>query len=303
LFIGVFLATVTAWLLQHDDEWELRKLEGKSPAPIGWSEKARGYYAVALRHREQGELQLAVWALQRALVEAGYRWILEPEKVPLEERNPLDLANAWVVRTLVMWEIELQHWDKAISIMEGLSTAYEQDDPLNWARRSDLLRILALPTEKLKGVQAAMAILQSAISFAGFEIPKNSKETIILPDNLHGNPLLLRALEDYTILQIRHGLKTPKHALPTLLSIAKVYRDTPYPVRDVCSEGGVMLHIGEIMYVLGHPDESVQWTERAVKGARRATSEQTTEEDRKRCSDCVGTGCNSLGILYEVFSL
>jgi len=300
LFIGVFLATMTAWLIQYDDEWDLRRLEGKSPAPSGWPEKARGYYAVALRHRENGELQLAVWALQRALVEAGYRWIVEPGKPPETQRKELDSANAWVVRTLVMWEIELEHWDKAIQLMDGVSTAYETDDPINRARRSDLLRILAVPTEKTKGVHAASTVLQSAMSFAGLQLPQNPNEIIILPEGTRGNPLLLRALEDYTILQMRHGLKSPKQALPTLLSIAKVYGDTPYRVRDICSEGAIMLHIGEVMYALGHPDESLQWTERAVKSTRRAIPQQNTEEDRKRCSDCIGAGCSSLGILYEV---
>jgi hypothetical protein len=294
------LAGIVAWGIQHKDEWRLRNLEKRSPAPANWTEKARGYYAVALHHKNEGEIQLGVWALQRALVEAGYKWIIEPEKVPEEERIPLDLENASVIRMLVMWEIELEHWDKAILIMEGLSTAYEDDSPLNNARRSDLLRILALPTEKTKGVQAASTMYRTAISYAGYELPKKPKDTIILPEGMQGNEVLLRVLEEYMIFQIRNGIKTAKQALPTLLSIANVYRQTPYYIRDTCGEGIVMLHIGEIMYALGHQEESVQWTETAVNGARQGISEQKNEENRRRCSECVANGYNSLGILYEV---
>ena len=303
LFVGTLLAAVAAWVIQHRDEWELRNLEKKAPAPKDWTEKARGYYAVALHHKNAGEVQLAVWALQRALVEAGYRWVIEPANVPEGERMHLDLANAWVIRTLVMWEIELEHWDKAISLMEGLSTAYEDENPLNHARRSDLLRILALPTEKTKGVQSANSMFQTAIAYAGYELPKNPKDPIILPEGMQGNALLLRVLEEYIIFQIRHGLKSAKQALPTLLSIANVYRQTPHTMRDVCAEGLVMLHIGEIMYALGHQDESIQWTERAVQSTRKARKNQSTDEDRQRCSECVGNGSNSLGILYEVDTL
>jgi hypothetical protein len=300
LFLGVFLASIVAFLLQHGDEWTLRRLEGKSPAPKAWPEKARGYYAMSLNHKNEGKLQLAVWALQRALVEAGYQWIIDPKKVPESERLPLDLESAWVVRTLMVWETDLKHWDKALTLMEGLSTVYEEENPLNWARRSDLLRVAALPTEKAKGVQAAAAVYRTAISFAGYELPKDPKEPIILPQGMRGHAVLLRALEDYIIFQVRHGMKTPKQALPTLLSIATVYRETPYSNRDVCSEGAVQLHIGEILYALGHKDECFQWTETAVKSTRQAMSEQTNEDDARRCSECVGNGCNSLGILFEV---
>jgi hypothetical protein len=62
-----------------------------------------------------------------------------------------------------------------------------------------------------------------------------------------------------------------------------------------------MLHIGEILYALGHKDESFQWIEKGVKSARQAMSTQNNEEDAQRCSECVGNGCNSLGILFEVF--
>ena len=303
LCLAALLAAVAAWVIQHQDEWKLRNLEKKNPAPQDWTEKARGYYAVALHHRKEGEIQLAVWALQRAIVEAGYRWVIEPANVPEEERISLDLANAWVIRTLVTWEIELEHWDKAISLMEGLSTAYVDENSLNHARRSDLLRILALPTEKTKGVQSANAMFQTAIAYAGYELPKNPKDPIILPEGMQGNALLLRVLEEYIIFQIQHGLKSAKQALPTLLSIANVYRQTPHNMRDVCAEGLVMLHIGEIMYALGHQDESIQWTERAVQSTRKARKNQSTDEDRQRCSECVGNGSNSLGILYEVDTL
>jgi hypothetical protein len=301
LFLGVFLASIVAFVAEHGDEWNLRRLEGKAPAPSSWPDKARGFYAMSLNHKNEGNLQLAAWALQRALVEAGYQWVIEPDKVPEGERLPLDLESAWVVRTLMLWETELEHWDKAIQLMEGLSTAYEEENPLNLARRSDLLRIAVLPTEKSKGVQAALNVLQTAISFAGYELPKNPKEPILLPKGMVGNPVLLRALEDYIIFQVRHGMKTPKQALPTLLSIATVYRETPYAMRDVCSENGVMLYIGEILYALGHKDESFQWIEKGVKSARQAMSSQNNEEDAQRCSECVGNGCNSLGILFEVF--
>jgi hypothetical protein len=132
------------------------------------------------------------------------------------------------------------------------------------------------------------------------ELPKNKRETIELPQNMQGHAILLRTLDEYLIFQIRHGLKTAKQALPSFLSIAKVYRNTPLPLRDICGEGEVMLHIGEIMYTLGHADESLQWTERAVTSTRRVINDQTVEENRLRCSECVGNGCNSLGILYEV---
>lgn len=300
LFAGAVLATLVAILIQYQDEWKLRYLESKSPAPEGWPEKAREYYAVALRHKNEGELQLAAWALQRALVEAGYRWIIEPEKAPEDQRMYVDLANAWVIRKLMMWEIELKHWDKAIALMDGLSTAYEEETPLSRMRRSDILRILAVPTEMTKGVQSASAMLRTAISYAGYELPENPKETIVLPEGVRGNAILLRALEDYILLQLRHGLMTAKQGLPTLLSIAKVYRHTPYPVRDACAEGGVLLQIGEIMYALGHLEESFQWTDRAVKVAQRAISEQSDDYDRQRCLECVGNGSNSIGILYEV---
>ena len=300
LFAGALLAAVVAFGIQYQDEFKLRNLEKKTPAPNDWSDKARAYYAVALNHRKEGEQQHAVWALQRALVEAGYRWVLEPDKVPEQERRPLDLANAWVVRTLILWEIELQHWDKAIGLMEGLSTAYEEDNSLNRMRRSDLLRILAPPTEKTKGAEAAAALLQTAMEYLGYEIPKSPKEEITVPDNLRGNSIFLRALQDYLILQIRHGGQSPKQALPTFLSIAKAYRQTPYPLRDVCSESSVMLNIGEIMYAVGHADESFEWTERGVDSARQALNQQPHEESRQRCSECVGNGYNSLGILHEV---
>jgi len=303
LLVGTLLAGVFALAVTYKDEWALRRLESQNPAPGTWKEKARGYYAVALHHKQQGELQLAIWALQRALVEAGFLWILDPSKVPENERPPLNLQNAWVVRKLLLWEIEGEQWDKAMNLMDGLSTAFESDDPLNNARRTDLLRIIALPTEKAKGIQAADKIYQMAISYAGWQLPKNKKETIELPDNMKGYSLLLRTLDEYMVFQIRNGLKTAKQALPTLLSIAKVYRNTPLPLRDVCGEGEVMLHIGEIMYSLGHKDESLEWTERAVSSTRRGMNQQTTEEDRARCSECVGNGCNSLGILYEVVSL
>ena len=303
LVVGTLLAAVAALVIQHKDEWKLRNLEKKTPAPKDWTEKARGYYAIALHHKNEGETQLAVWALQRAFVEAGYRWVIEPASVSEEGRIPLDLANAWAIRTLMMWEIELEHWDKAISLMEGLSTAYEDENSLNHARRSDLLRILALPTEKTKGVQSANAMFQTAIALAGYELPKNPKDPIILPEGMQGNALLLRVLEEHIIFQIRHGLKSAKQALPTLLSIANVYRQTPYAIRDVCTEGLVMLHIGEIMYALGHQEESIQWTESAVQSTRKARKNQSTDEDRQRCSECVGNGGNSLGILYEVDTL
>ena len=301
LLAGAMLASAVAVIVMYKDSWSLKKLEARNPAPATWNEKAKGYYAVALHHKQEGELQLAIWALQRGLVEAGYLWIIDPSKVSENTRLPLDLHDAWVVRMLLLWEIEAEHWDNALSLMEGLSTAYEADDPLNDARRSDLLRIVAIPTEKTKGVQAADKVYQMAISYAGMNLPKNKKETIELPDNMQGHALLLRTLEEYMIFQIKHGLKTAKQALPTLLSIAKVYRNTPPSVRDICGEGEVMLHIGEIMYALGHVDESLQWTERAVSATRRVINEQATEEDRLRCSECVGNGCNSLGILYEVY--
>jgi len=300
LFAGALLAAVVAVGIQYQDEFKLRYLEKKSPAPNDWSDKARAYYAVALNHRKEGEHQLAVWALQRAIVEAGHRWILEPDKVPEEERRPLDLANAWVIRTLMLWEVELGQWDKAIGLMDGLSTAYEEDNPMNRVRRSDLLRILALPTEKTKGPEAAAALLQTAMEYLGYETPKNPKESILVPDLLRGNSIFLRILQDYMILQIRHGLKSAKQSLPTFLSIAQAYRQTPYQARDVCGESSVMLNIGEIMYALGHADESLEWTKLGVDTARKAVKEQPHEESRQRCSECLGNGCNSLGILYEV---
>lgn len=300
LLVGAMLASAVAVAVTFKDSLSLRKLEAKNPAPAAWNQKAKGYYAVALQHKQDGELQLAIWALQRGLVEAGYLWIIDPSKVSENTRLPLDLHDAWVVRMLLLWEIEAEHWDNALGLMEGLSTAYEADDPWNNARRSDLLRIIATPTEKTRGVQAADKVYQMAISYAGMELPKSKKEPIELPEKMQGQALLLRTLEEYMIFQIKHGLKTAKQALPTLLSIAQVYRNTPPSLRDVCGEGEVMLHIGEIMYALGHVDESLQWTERAVSATRRVTNEQTTEEDRLRCSECVGNGCNSLGILYEV---
>lgn len=305
LVTASLLAGIAAWGILHKDEFELRMLEKRNPAPGDWPEKARGYYAVALHHKKEGQTQLAVWALQRAIVEAGYRWVLEPENSPPAQhahkgKAELDIYTAWVLRMLVMWEIELQHWDKALAIMGGLSTAYGGEDPLSLARRSDLLRIMALPTEKMNGVEAANMMFRTAISYAGYELPKNPKDPIILPEGMRGDAVLLRVLEEYMIFQIHNGLKSAKQALPTLLSIAKVYRQTPYPIRDVCGEGIVMLHIGEIMYSLGHQDESIQWTERAVNGTRAALPKQTNEEDQIRCSECVGSGCNSLGILYEV---
>lgn len=300
ILVGGMLASAVALAATYKDEISLRRLESKNPAPVSWNDKAKGYYAVALHHKQEGELQLAIWALQRALVEAGYLWLIEPSKVAENERLPLDLGNAWVARTLLLWEIEAEHWDKAVSLMEGLSTAYETEDPLNNARRSDLLRIIALPTEKTRGVQAADRVYEMAISYLGMGLPKNKKETIELPERMQGHAILMRTLDEYMVFQIRHGLKTAKQALPTLLSIAKVYRNTPLPLRDICSEGEVMLHIGEIMYALGHPDESLEWTERAVISTRRALNDQTVEEDRLRCSECIGNGCNSLGILYEV---
>jgi len=303
LFAGVLLAAVVAIGIQYQDEFKLRNLEKKSPAPNDWSEKARAYYAVALNHRKDGEQQLAVWALQRAIVEAGYRWILEPDKVAEEERRPLDLANAWVIRTLMLWEIELGQWDKALGLMEGLSTAYESDNPLNRMRRSDLLRILALPTEKTKGVEAAAALLQTSMEYLGYEAPKNSKEVILVPDKLRGNAIFLSTLQDYTILQIRHGLKSAKQSLPTFLSMAQAYRQTPYPARDVCGESSVMLNIGEIMFAVGHADESLEWTKLGVDTARKAVKDQSHEESRQRCSECLANGSNSLGILYEVAHL
>lgn len=300
LLLGTFLASIVGFLINSQDEFKLRHLEAKSPAPDNWPEKARAFYAAALRHKNEGQLQYASWALQRALVEAGFQWILEPEKVPQGERTLLNSHDAWMVRMLVHWEIQLEHWDKAISILEGLSIVYEDDNSLNRARRADLLRMLAVPMEKTKGPKAASSILQSAMSYADYDLPKNRNEPIVLPKGFRASPLLLRALEDYIILQVRHGFTTPKRALPTLLSIANAYRDTPYSLRDVCGEGSVMLHIGEILYALDHREDSFKWTEKAVKSARKAVKEQTNDEDRQRCSECVGNGCNSLGILYEV---
>ena len=64
-----------------------------------------------------------------------------------------------------------------------------------------------------------------------------------------------------------------------------------------------MLNIGELMYALGHADESLEWTERGVDSARKAMDQQPHEESRQRCAECAGNGCNSLGILYEVANL
>ena len=300
LFAGAFLAALVALAMQYQDEFKLWNLEKKTPAPNDWPNEARAYYAVALNHRKEGQQQFAVWALQRALVEAGYRWILEPEKVPEQERRPLDLASAWVVRTLTLWEIELQQWDKALGLMAGLSTAYEEENPINRMRRSDLLRILALPTEKINGAESAAALLQTAMEYLGYEVPKNPRQDIVVPEALRGNSIFLRILQEYMILQIRHGRKSAKQGLPTFLSIAQAYRQTPYPIRDACGESSIMLNIGEIMYALDHPDESLEWTERGVDAARKAINGQPHEESRQRCSECVGNGANSLGILYEV---
>jgi hypothetical protein len=247
-------------------------------------------------------MQHAAWAMQRALVEAGYRWVIDGKTDDEEPKKPLDIPNAWVVRTLVLWEIDLGHWEKAITLMDALSTAYDEDTPENRLRRSDLLRLMAIPTEKTMGVQAAMPILQSSISFAGLEVPRNPREPIVLPEHMKGNALLLRPLVEYIVLQIRSGILSPKKALPTLLSIARVYRETPLPLRDICGEGAVQLNIGEIMYALGRKDESLEWTKRAVNGTRSAVDQQPSEEDRQRCVECIGNGCNSLGILYEVWT-
>src|SRR5579859_7401700 len=77
LVVGGLAALAVVFAMQHSDELTLRRLESKEPAPRGWNEKAKAYYAVALRHREQGEMQHAAWAMQRALVEAGYRWVID----------------------------------------------------------------------------------------------------------------------------------------------------------------------------------------------------------------------------------
>ena len=303
LVAGGLLATMVIWMIQHRDEFKLRSLEARNPAPTDWNDRARGFYALGLKHKEAGEMQLAAWALQRAFVEAGYQWVLEPEKIPEGQELKLNEENAYVVRTLMQWEIELEHWDKALKLMESLSTAYEENSPTNLARRSDLLRILALPAEKVKGVQAANEMYRAAISYAGLDISKDPNAPIVLDQGAQTSPFLLRALDDYMIFQIRNGLRSAKQALPTLLAIASVYRETPIQVRDVCGEGTVMLHIGEIMYALGHRDESLQWTLRAVETTRRALPLQKHEEERQRCSECIGNGCNSLGILHEVRSL
>jgi hypothetical protein len=300
LLSGSILALLAVWAIQHADEWTLRNLEAKSPAPRDWNQKARGYWAVSLNHKRKGETQMAAWALQRALVEAGNQWILEPETVSDGQTREIDLANAFIVRTLLLWEIELQHWEKALDLERALSTAYRDDSPLNRARKCDIYRILALPAEKTKGVDAATELYRTAISYGGLDLPRDPKAPITVPVDVETNPFLLRALDEYIVFQIRNGIKSPKQALPSLLSIASVYRQTPLEVRDICGEGTVLLHIGEVMYGLGHRDESMQWTQKAVQSTQRALPQQEHEEDRQRCTECIGNGCNSLGILHEV---
>lgn len=297
---GAVLALLAGWIVKHRDEYRLRNLEAKNPAPGNWNEKARGYWAVAMDHRLKGETQMAVWALQRALVEAGYQWVLEPETIPKGENRTLDPDNAYLVRVMILWEIDLEHWEKALGLSRALFTLYQDDSSLNRARKCDILRILALPTEKAKGIKAADEMFKQSLSYGGLNLPKDHKTPITIPLEMKPSPYLLRALDDYVVFQVRNRLKTPKQVVPTLLSLASVYREIPPETRDLCAEGSVLLHLGELMYALGHPDESLQWTLKAVQSTRRALPQQKQEEDRQRCSECIGNGMNSLGILYEV---
>ena len=299
LFLGVLYIA-----LPLRARMELQGLERNNPAPSNWPNKARDYYIVALHHKKEGETQLAVWALQRALVEAGYRWIVEPEQVPDGERTSLDIPTSLVIQRLIKWEVALEHWDRALSLMKEASVVYADETPANMAHRSEILRLAAIPTEKVQGVDAASNVYQRAISYAtsdtGFELPASSKDPIILPTNFQGNALLLRTLEEYTVFQIRNGIKSTKEALSTLLSIEHAYANTPYPKRDLCGQAQTQLHIGELMYTLGHLEESFQWTDRAVKIARTARPLQKKEEEQERCLEVLSYGCNSLGLLYEV---
>jgi tetratricopeptide (TPR) repeat protein len=301
LLIGSLFVGAAVYLARHREEYQLKALEVAAPAPEDWSLKARHYYALSLKHKNAGEFQHAVWALQRALVEAGYRWVMEPQNIPLLERKPLDLENAKIIRQLLLWEINLEHWDNALELMPAVASAFHEETPENHARRSDLLRIMAFPTEKVHGVDAAATMFKDALGYLNFTLPKRRKEVIVLSEDMAENRQLLRTLDEYVVYQLRNGVKKPKEVLPTLVSIARVYHNTPFHLRDLCSEGLVLLHIGEIMYASGKHEESLNWTTRALEGAKLGmTNRLSAEEDRERCTECLGMGSVSLGVLYEV---
>jgi len=294
-----------AWYIaQHQEEYELKALEVAAPAPEDWSLKARHYYALALKHKNERELQHAVWAMQRGLVEAGYRWVVEPQSVPQRERKPIDLDNAKVIRQLLSWEIDLEHWDNALQLMPALASAFRQETPENNSRRADLLRIMALPTEMVHGADAAATMYKDALSYLDFTLPKQRKQVILLPDDMAENTELLQTLDEYVLFQLRNRIKKPKAVLPTLVSIARVYHNTPFHIRNLCSEGLVLLHIGEVMYASGKHEESLEWMTRAIESAKLGMGRLSTDEDGERCTECLGMGSTSLGILYEApFSL
>jgi len=304
-FLISSLFVAGAWYIaQHQEEYELKALEVARPAPEDWSLKARHYYALALKHKNEREFQHAVWAMQRGLVEAGYRWVVEPQSVPLPERKPIDLDNAKVIRQLLSWEIDLEHWDNALQLMPALASAFGQETQENKSRRSDLLRIMALPTEMVHGADAAATMYKDALSYLNFTLPKQRKQVILLPDDMAENAELLRTLDEYLLFQLRNRIKKPKAVLPTLVSIARVYHNTPFHIRNLCSEGLVLLHIGEIMYASGKHEESLEWTTRAIESAKLGMNRLSTDDDRERCTECLGMGSTSLGILYEApFSL
>jgi len=301
-FLISSLFVAGAWYVaRHQEEYELKALEAAAPAPEDWSLKARHYYALALKHKNEREFQHAVWAMQRGLVEAGYRWVVEPQSVSPLERKPIDLDNAKLIRQLLLWEIDLEHWDNALQLMPALATAFREETPENNSRRSDLLRMMALPTEMVHGANAAATIYKDALFYLNFILPKRPKQVVLLPDDMAENPELLRTLDEYVVFQLRNRIKKPKEVLPTLVSIARVYHNTPVHIRDLCSEGLVLLHIGEIMYASGKHEESLDWTMRAVESAKLGMMNRlSTDEDQDRCTECLGTGSTSLGILYEV---
>jgi hypothetical protein len=303
LVIVSLFAGGALYLSRHREEYELQALEAAAPAPEDWSMEARHYYALSLKHKNAREFQHAIWALQRGLVEAGYKWVLEPQVVPLLERKPIDLENARLVRQMVIWEIDLEHWDKALALMPALASAFREETPENRVQRADLLRLMALPTEHVHGPETAAMMYKDAFAYLDFTLPKRRKERILLPDDMTGNGVLLRTLDEYVVFQLRNGLRKPKEVLPTLVSIAHVYQNTAFQTRDMCSEGLVMLHIGEIMYALGKEPDSFEWTMRAVEAAKLGmTTRISSDEDRERCTECLGMGSTSLGILFEVLA-
>jgi len=190
-----------------------------------------------------------------------------------------------------------------LALMPALASAFRDETPENRVRRADLLRIMTLPTEHVHGPDTAEAMFKDAFAYLHFTLPKRRKECILLPEDMTGNGELLRTLDEYVVFQLRHGLRTPKEVLPTLVSIAHVYHNTAFQARDLCSEGLVMLHIGEIMYSLGKEPDSLEWTTRAVESAKLGmTTRVSNEEDRERCTECLGMGSTSLGVLYEVLT-